>query len=169
MSARRNPGLVVAVHPTSRGFGWVVFEGPVAPVDWGIATAKVNRSATSMRRFEALLTQYQPSVVVLEDFEGDGARRGARIQDLARSMSGLAANRDIEVVVYTRELVGKRVVGDVRTTRHTIAEAVAEFIPIFRFRMPRARELWQSEDPRQCLFDAAALAMTHFSVSQPPR
>ena len=102
MSARRNPGLVVAVHPTSRGFGWVVFEGPVAPVDWGIATAKVNRSATSMRRFEALLTQYQPSVVVLEDFEGDGARRGARIQDLARSMSGLADNRDIEVVVYTR-------------------------------------------------------------------
>jgi Holliday junction resolvasome RuvABC endonuclease subunit len=169
MNPDGTPGLVVAVHPTSKGFGWVVFEGPLAPVDWGIATAKVKRSATSMRKFTHLLNQYHPSVVVLEQFDGEHARRGARIQDLARSMMGSAANREIEVAVYSRELVGRHVAGDIHATRHAIAQAVSKCIPILRFRLPQARALWQSEDPRQCLFDAAALAITHFAVSRPPR
>jgi hypothetical protein len=166
MNPRRNPGLVFAVHPTSKGFGWVIFEDQNAPVGWGISSAKANRSATSMRRFQALLDQYHPSVLVLEAFKGSRTRRGPRIQDLAQTMSGFAANRDIDVVVYSRNFVSEQVAENPHATRHAIAKSVAGRIPIFRLRMPRERELWQSEDARQCLFDAAALAMTHFAVSR---
>ena len=167
MNPTYSHGLVLAVHPTSRGFGWVLFEGPHAPVVWGIASAKRNRNATSMRRFEALLNQYQPVVVVLEEFAQDKSRRGDRIQQLAKTMSGFARNRDIDVAVYSREAVGRRVAGDRQAKRHAIAEAVCEQFGIFRLRMPNKRDLWQSEDSRQSLFDAVALAMTHFGVSRP--
>ena len=167
MNRSRSLGLVLAVHPTSKGFGWVLFEGPHSPVVWGIASAKRNRNATSMRRFESLLNQYQPAVVVLEEFAQNKSRRGDRIQELSQTMSGFARNRDIAVAVYSREAVGRLVAGDKAAKRHAIAEAVCQQFGIFRLRMPKKRDLWQSEDSRQCLFDAVALAMTHFAVSRP--
>jgi Holliday junction resolvasome RuvABC endonuclease subunit len=166
MNQSRDLSLVLAVHPTSNGFGWVLFEGPNALVVWGIASAKDKRNATSMRRFETLLNQYQPSVLVLEQFEEGKARRGGRIQDLSRTMRGFAANRNIEVLVYSREEVGLQITGDAGSKRHAVARVVVKHFPLFRRRMPREREVWQSEDTRQCLFDAAALAMTHFAISR---
>lgn len=167
MNPSRSLGLVLAVHPTSKGFGWVLFEGPHSPVVWGIANAKRDRSATSMRRFEALLNQYQPAVVVLEEYSQDKSRRGNRIQELSQTMSGFARNRDIAVAVYSREVVGQQVTGDTSANRYAIAQAVCDLFGIFRLRMPNKRDLWQSEDARQCLFDAVALAMTHFAISRP--
>lgn len=167
MSGQRSQGLVLAVHPTTTGFGWVVFEGALAPVVWGIASTKDKRNSTAMRRYETVLNQYHPSVVVLEAFKGENARRGARIQELAQTMSGFAANRDIEVAVYSREFVSRNIVGDARAKRHAVARAVVTVLPIFRRHMPPKREVWQSEDSRQCLFDAVALAITHYTVSQP--
>jgi len=169
MNQSRSLGLVLAVHPTTNGFGWVLFEGPDSPVVWGIASAKDKRNATSMRRFEPLLNQYDPSVLVLEEFESGKARRGSRIQELLQTMSGFATNRDIEVAIYSREAVGLNIAGNASAKRHAVAKAVVECFPIFRPRIPRKRELWQSEDARQCLFDAAALAMTHFAITQPNR
>jgi len=168
MNPHRHPGLVLAVHPTSKGFGWVVFEGPLAPVDWGIAGTKTHRSATAMRRLEGLLDQYHPSVVLFEAYEEGQARRGERIRELTQSMRACAENRDITVFVYSRALIAKHLLGKPKATRHEIAEAVSKLLPIFRPRLPRARELWHSEDTRQSLFDAGALAITHFEVSRPP-
>ena len=75
MNVRHKQGLVLAIHPTSRGFGWVLFESPLTPVDWGLACVKVKRSDRSMARFEGLLNRYEPKVVVFEQFNERPARR----------------------------------------------------------------------------------------------
>jgi Holliday junction resolvasome RuvABC endonuclease subunit len=160
----RGPDLVLAIHPTSRAFGWVVFEGPLAPIDWGIANAKKNHSARCMVKFEKLLNQYQPRAVVFEKFEG--AVRSDRQRLLAKTMIGFAANRDMETLIYSRADVGTAIVRKEAATRHAIASAVADLLPILRDRLPPARKLWQPEDGRQCLFDAAALGITHYVVTQ---
>jgi Holliday junction resolvasome RuvABC endonuclease subunit len=167
MNDRKLPGLALAVHPTSRGFGWVLFEGPIVPVDWGIASAKVNRSAQCMVRFKQLLDQYQPSALILEKFEESDSRRGERIRILGKTMRGFANNRDMDTLVYSREEVSVAVSGRTKASRHTVALAVAEQLPILRHRLPQARKLWQSEDNRQCLFDAAALGITHYTLTRP--
>jgi Holliday junction resolvasome RuvABC endonuclease subunit len=167
MSANRKPGVVLAVHPTSRGFGWVVFEGPLALANWGTARAKKkNRNAQCIKRFEKLLNQYQPRTLVLEKFENAEPPRSERLQLLARTMQGFAANRDIETPIYSRTEVGQIVARDANATRHEIAGAVAKLLPILEDRMPPARRLWQPEDSRQSLFDAAALAITHSVVTR---
>jgi len=160
-------GLVLAVHPTSHGFGWVLFEGPRGPVDWGIASAKKNRSAKCLVRFEQLLEQYEPSALILEKYDEDNSKRGERIRILAQTMKGFASNRDMDTAVYSRGEVNAAVAGHAKVSRHSVAQAVIGQLPILRARFPSSRKLWQSEDDRQCLFDAAALGITHYALTSP--
>jgi len=167
MMAVRRLGLVLAVHPASKGFGWALFEGPQQPVIWGNASAKFKRNATSMKRFSSLLAHYQPSVLVLEQFDADTSHHGARLRELAQTMKGFAQNRDIDVVVYPRALVGLKVAGDTKATRYAVAAAIGRRIPYFQSRLPQRRTVWKSEGERQSLFDALALGLTHFEVTRP--
>lgn len=165
MNARHKPGLVLAIHPTSRGFGWVLFETPLAPVDWGLASAKAKRSARCLARFERLLDRYQPKVVAFEEFDEHPARRANRIQELCRQMIKLASKRGIYTPIYSRDTIRECFESSGAKTRHDIALSIAEQIEVFRRRLPRARKRWDSEDVRQSLFDAVALALTYFAVS----
>jgi len=161
-AASRYKGLVLAAHPTSRGFGWVIFEGPLAPVDWGIAFAKRARNQRLFKRFERLLQRYEPAVLALEHFEN---RTGASHR-LCRMMKHIAECRGMETQVFTRPAI-QAVFGSVGAkTRYEIAEVIRTQIDAFSHRMPRKRTLIVNADPKQALFDAAALALTYFSVSR---
>jgi hypothetical protein len=173
MNVRHKQGLVLAVHPTSRGFGWVLFESPLVPVDWGLASVKAKRSARSLARFERLLDRYNPKVVVFEQFDEHPARRAKRIQELYREMIALAGGRGIYTPIYSRETIRECFERSGARTRHDIALSIAEQIEVFRRRLPRERKRWDGEDVRQSLFDAVALALTYFAVdgrkAAPPR
>jgi hypothetical protein len=165
MNDRHKQGLVLAVHPTSRGFGWVLFEKPLTPVDWGLASVKAKRSTRSLARFERLLDRYKPKAVVFEAFDEHPARRAKRIQELCRQMIALAAGRGMDTPIYSRATVRESFESSGARTRHDIALSISEQIEVFRRRLPRERKRWDSEDARQSLFDAVALALTYFAVT----
>src|ERR1700742_5187468 len=98
-------GMVLAVHPTTRGFGWVLFESPLSPVDWGLASAKEGRNAKLLARFERILARHEPAVLVLEAFEEQGAMRTERVQHLCRNLIHLAACKGMETPVYSRAVI----------------------------------------------------------------
>jgi Holliday junction resolvasome RuvABC endonuclease subunit len=158
----RNKGLLLAAHPTTRGFGWVLFEAPLSVLDWGIASAKAGRNARLIARFERLLKRYEPTVFVLEEFEGHEPRT-ERIQALCREMAHLALLHGADTVVFPRTAVRSAFAGSGATTRHEIAEVVAKHLDALSHRLPKKRKSWNSEDARQSLFDAAALALTYFA------
>ena len=58
--------LVLAIHPTSRGFGYVVFEGPFAPYDWGTVGATGDKNAVCLRKIAMMLDRFCPETVVME-------------------------------------------------------------------------------------------------------
>ena len=156
---RRRP-LVLTVHPTTRGFGWVVFEGPLAPVDWGIAFARGRNRERLMCRFERLLSRYEPSVLILEEFEH---RVGASLQ-LCRRLKHMAACRDMDIPIFTRETVQAVFTAVGARTRYEIAQVICSEISAFSHWMPRKRTLIVREDAKQSLFDAAALAVTYYKL-----
>lgn len=164
MSLSKTTGLVMGIHPTARGFGWILFEGSNHPVDWGIASAKGAQSSRYKARLKRLLSRYEPSTVVFEEFEGTESRRDRRIRSLYRSMINLAKNIGANTPIYGRDMVSECLTGNSTATRGQIAQAVAERVPVLRRRLPPVRKSWMMEDGRQCLFDAAALAITHFVV-----
>ncbi|MEI9933152.1 MAG: hypothetical protein WDM89_22130 [Rhizomicrobium sp.] len=155
--------LVLAVHPTTRGFGWALFERPGASIDWGIASAKAGRDARIISRFERLLKRYQPTMLVLEAFERS---RAERAKELYETFMHLAHCKDMPVHVFEKTAVNATFGLRAAATRHDLCKAVAEKIDALRHRLPPKRKPWVAEDSRQSLFVAAALALAYFARSE---
>jgi hypothetical protein len=159
----RHP-LVLGIHPTARGFRWVLFESPLSPVDWGAASAKAGRNSRLLVRFERILERYQPDAVVLEPFEGRECRRPERVRLLCRSFVHLASTKGAEPIIYSRTVITTCFASVGATTRHEIAQTITSHIEEFSHMLPRKRAPGDSADSRQAHFDAAALAITYFAL-----
>ncbi len=74
----RQYDLVVAFYPHARGFAYVVFDGPLSPVDWGMSDlpAKV-KARRCLRRLSLLLDQYQPDALLIRGV----SRRASKATD----------------------------------------------------------------------------------------
>src|SRR5438093_11912053 len=88
---------VLAIDPSTRGFGFAVLEGPNRLIDWGVKETKKNKNARTLKLIEDLIDLYLPSVMVVEDYAGKGSRRCRRIQGLINDISKLATKRKIRV------------------------------------------------------------------------
>ena len=155
-------GLVLAIHPTSQGFGWILFENAHSPLAWAVVRAGADREPWLFDRFKYLLNRYEPAVLVLEDFEHAETRRGPRIRKICHAMLHEASTRKIETRVFSRDVVRHAFAPYGATTRGEIARVIADRIEDFNHRLPPRRKLGDNFDVRQTLFDAAALAITYF-------
>jgi Holliday junction resolvasome RuvABC endonuclease subunit len=158
---RSSAELVFAVFPSTKGFGYVVFEGPRSLLDWGVKGARGGRkNAQSLQRIRELLIFYRPDVLVLEDYEGRSSRRAKRIQQLIDAITALAAAEGVATTSFSRAEIRACFSPTGSTTKRHIAEAIARKFPELEPRLPPVRKIWMSEDARMNIFDAAALAMT---------
>lgn len=163
MTANPRAGFVLGVHPTSRGFGWIVFEGPFAPHDWGNVIARGgDKNAKCLAQVEKLLSRFEPDTIVLEAFEKRRSARADRIAHLGRAITALAADRGIAVAIFTRGEVKACFASVGALSRQQIAEAVSRHLPALAHRIPKPRRPWESDNPRMALFSAAALVLTQY-------
>lgn len=170
MTGRSQKDLVLAVHPSTHGFGYALMEGPLSPVDWGVREAKGKyKNVTCVEKIAKLLETHHPHVLCLEDWSAESARRSARVKRLCRSIALLARSRGIEVCVYSRSTVQKCFEGFGAKTRHETAQAIAKHITAFARSLPKPRKAWESEKPAMALFNAAALALSFYFYSDDER
>jgi len=162
MRAALTPNLVLAVHPTTRGYGWILFDGPGSALDWGVVSARASRSTRLLTRFERILARNRPETLVLEDVDDISERRGTRATEVSRSMVHLAQRAGMRTSAFPRSAVRACFAARGATTRADIAKAVADEIAALRPRLPRERKPWMPEGHSQSLFDAAALAITYY-------
>lgn len=166
MTGPRHSDLVLAIHPFTRGFAFALFESPLSPVDWGIKEVRGgNRNTRCLAAATALLARAKPDIVVLEDCSGCHARRSRRIRRLQCLIANAVTGVGLDLRHYPRECIRDCFKGTGAVTRHEIAEAIAPQIPAFSEKLPPVRKVWESEDPRMALFDAASLVLTHYCVS----
>ena len=155
-----NPKRVLAIDPTSRGFGFAVLESPAMLVDWGVKATRPKEEAKTLAKVLEVIRHYRPEIVVLEDHRG--SRRCERIQNLIDRICRLATAEGLK----SRSIKASRVKDVFRTfranTKFEIAHAVAQQLPELAPRLPPYRKPWMSEDYRMAIFDAAALALTYF-------
>jgi hypothetical protein len=150
----KNP-ILLAIDPTSRGFAFVVLEAPAFLVDWGSKSATTG-SDSLVRKVDALLSRYQPNVLLLEDLAADGARRRKRARREIGSIERRALKRGVRVERVSRLGVldsfapGK--------SKYEVANRLAEVFPVLANRLPRKRNTWRPEDARMSVFDALGIA-----------
>jgi len=155
--------FVLAVYPSSHGFAFVLFERPDAPFDWGMKQIrKRNKNAQTLEWIKKLVDRYEPEVLV---FEAPSAKskRTDRIVRLYRMLTHFAIIEQLSVSRYTRAEVRSCFATVGASTKYEIARVIANQIPAFMHRLPPVRKIWMSEDPRQSLFDAAALGIAHYA------
>ncbi len=164
MKARRRYNLVLAVYPNARGFAFVIFEGPLSPVDWSMREIRGrHKNRRCLVGIAAVLERYRPDVLVLQDMSRSGTRRAYRLTELNAGIGELAEERGIPVFAYSRAQVREAFDLFGLVNKHAIAEAIAKHIPAFDRYLPPHRKPWMSEDARMGIFDAAALALTFFN------
>ena len=165
--------LVLAIFPTSKDFAYAYFEAPLSPIDWGVKRIRGrDKNAQSLAIVERLCNALRPDTIVIEDCVLSRTRRHPRIRRLYSLIATFAHTENIDLACYARAAVRKTFNEDGTIRRHEMAQVIASNIPAFAHSLPRQRKLWKAEDRRLALFDAAALALTHFafvpSYEEPP-
>jgi Holliday junction resolvasome RuvABC endonuclease subunit len=151
---------VLAIDPSTRGFGFAVLEGPNRLIDWGVKETKIDKKRRSLKLIGDLIDQYQPRVIVVEDYEGKGSRRCDRIGELINDISKLASKRKIRVRSVSRLKVKQAFSESGASNKYEIALDIAKRFPELAPRLPRFRKPWMSEDYRMSIFDAVGFAAT---------
>lgn len=151
---------VLAIDLNTRGFGFVVVEGPDHLIDWGLRDIRREKEQVTLEKVDELLRLYRPSLLVVEDIDDPSARRGPRIEKTVRQVTELATQRRLRVRTVSAAKVRGVFAQHAAQTKHEIANVtVARFPELAPYRPP-TRRLWMSEDQRQAVFDALALALT---------
>lgn len=157
---------VLAIDPTTKGFGYAVMEGPGRLIDWGVKGVKGSKNAKSLELISGLIDQYQPDVIVVEDYSGRGSRRCKRIQELITRIIKLGSEKKVRIRNFSPLTVRKAFSESGAFTKHQIATAIAERLPELAPRLPPYRKCWMSEDYRMSIFDAVSFALTFFHLEK---
>jgi len=81
MKGRNNSELLsLAIYLTTRGFGFVVFEGRQRTIDWGVKDVRGDKNRKVLAKIEKLMSWYRPELLILENAHGTGSRRVERIR-----------------------------------------------------------------------------------------
>jgi hypothetical protein len=156
------PPRILAVDPTCRGFGYAVLEGPETLLDWGMVRRPYP--AVPSDKVEYLLDLYQPQLLVVEDHQARGARRGDRARQLIEAGSRLAKSRRVKVVTVAVTAV-RALFGDGKSaTKHAIATAITEQFPSLADRLRPKRRIGP-EAERMGIFDAVAFGLAYYFLT----
>jgi hypothetical protein len=151
---------ILAITPSTRGFGYAVLEGHKELVDWGVKSVEGDKNAGAIEKAEEMIFHYNPQVLVLEDTAIKGSRRAARIQAITKRLVALAEGHNIKVALFSQKQVRRIFFADEYGTKHALAEIIAKRYPEeLGFRLPPKRRPWMSEDSRMDIFEAVALAL----------
>lgn len=82
---KKQQETILAIDPTVRGFGFVVFEGSGTPIDWGQVTIRLNKNWRCRTRIRKLVDLYSPDAVVLETPEE--SLRHKRVRRLLKNIA----------------------------------------------------------------------------------
>lgn len=153
---------VLAIDPTSKGFGFAVLEGPSALIDWGVKRASGDRDVKSLEKAAELIERYQPEVLVVEHAAAKGSRRCPRVRQLIEDLIALALDRRLRTRRVSRRQVQQSFSINSSATKRQIAVALVERFPELEPHLPPVRKPWMSEDGRMGIFDAVAFGWASY-------
>lgn len=157
MIKRQRYDLILSVYLSTRGFGYVLSEGAMNPLDWGYPEARGPfRNERVLRSVQGLVRKYLPDILILEDVAHPSSHRSRRIQKLNGMLCEYAAESGIPVSLVSREQVREAFRPYGAETKDEIVEAIEERMPVFVPYTPPVRMPWMNANARMALFDAVA-------------
>lgn len=159
-NAKEQPRLM-AITPSSRGFGFAVLDTPTTWVEWQVKNVKgKDKNIKAVALAEKLIAHFLPDQLILEDHAVAGSRHSKRIKELNQQIIALAAKRKLKVKLFTHKQIRQTYFGNAKGTKQALAEILAQRFPDeLADKLPPERRAWMSEDGRMDIFDAVALVL----------
>jgi hypothetical protein len=155
---------VLAVHPTQRGLGWVLFDAPLSIIDWALSDVSDDITASTLARITTTLTRYSVQEIVMESSGGDHSRRSYRIKSVEAQIERLAHHNCLEFRSIPRSEIERCFSSVTGKTREAIADRIAYLFPELRPRLPPHRKSYMSDDGRMAIFIAASAGIAAFGL-----
>lgn len=162
---KHSNSIALALYPNTRGFGYALLESPSGARDCGIVTVKPVNNQRCLNRVKQFIDYYEPTLVILRSANGTAAYKGKRTQRLIRDIVAICHYWGVPVKEYSREQVRFIFEQFGATTKYQIAATVVKNLPQLKGKMPPVRKPWMCEDYNMGIFDAIALAITHFYLT----
>src|ERR1035437_2564684 len=89
---------ILAITPSTKGFGYAVLEGQKLLVDWGVKSVTGDKNAGSIEKVEEMIAHSDPQVMVLEDIAIKGSHRSPRIKTLTKRLITVTERRTLKVI-----------------------------------------------------------------------
>lgn len=162
---RRNKEIrrVLAIDPTSRGFGFAVLEGADNLIDYGTRGCSPGAPEVCHKRVAQLLEVFHLDLLVLEDTNDQGCLRRDRIRTLLDDIEQLAEERGVP----TRRIVVRHVRAAYSAagakSKHQMATLIAARFPQLASRLPLPRKAWETEAASMAIFDAVGMGLSLYS------
>ena len=160
MKARKD--VIVTIAPTSRGFGYTIFAAPTAVMDWGVKETRRDKNELTKSKVQAMLQEVRPAAVVIENWFHESCRRSVRVRELLYDIAVVAHTGGAAAMAYSRQHI-REAFGECGKSKDTIAKAIADTLPALKPWLPPKRRIWESEHHSMAIFEAAALALTHYT------
>src|ERR1043166_6601564 len=93
------PIRVLAIDPTTSGFGFAVMEGPDRLVDWGVREVAGDKLLSCLKSVGNLMDRYSPGMIVVESPVAGKCRRCERVRELIGRIINLAAEQKVRTRV----------------------------------------------------------------------
>jgi hypothetical protein len=162
MTTPQNNKRIIAFDVQARRFSFVVFEGPNEVLDFGARSFPKGPNEVrvpAQEKIVAIFNYFDPAAVVFSDRVLHRTKQKSRIGD---ALQKEALERGIPVRFVTPGDARKPFAGH-NHNKHEIASALAQQLPALASKLPPKRKIWQSEDYRMSIFDAAALGIAYLS------
>lgn len=167
MSKTNTSHLVLAIYPNSRGFGYALMDGIHTHIASGIVDVSPLKNPLILKRAKMMINYFKPTIVVLRNHRSKFAPlRSKRLIRLIEKITWEAEKQGLKVFHYRRT--------DIRTafeqfnvqTKYEIAQKIIEGFPELKSREPKVRKFYMTEDYHMGVFDAVALAITHYCLNE---
>lgn len=155
--------FALAITPVYRGLGYVVLDFDGELMDCGTTDTRRYNAQASIQRARDLLEKFAPKTLVLELIGAPSCRRKQRIRDLVAELALLADELGHGLAFYQRSDIWACLQLRDLSNKNDMAEAVALRLPATAPRLPKPRQIWESERHAMAMFVAAGLALAHHS------
>lgn len=158
--------IVCAIYPNSTGYGFVYLENPRKLIDYGAVRIHPFSNRKLLERVKKSFDYFRPSIVIIQDPDGNYARTGKRIRRLIDKIKEYAESEHLKVDQFSRDQIRDVFYNFGVLTKYDIAKYLLTEFKELALKEPKKRKMWTSEDTNMSIFDALSLALTWFYLKE---
>jgi hypothetical protein len=147
---------IVGIDVTTKGLAYIFFENGRL-IDWQSLGRGEGKSDLAL--VDRVIDGCAADIVVVEDPDADGCRRGTRARAVLRDIARHVRARGFRVRLVAKAEVSAAWAVRGRRNKQEIASAIGEIFPEFAPLVPPPRRNFDPEAERVNLFDALALVL----------